>query len=488
MPRQRFHSLAALTLTLSGFAACTFGADDFEIVPADGSGGSSSGGSPNAMGGGDDQGGSDSGPTAGGDSVAGAGLGGETSAAGAGGAATGPRYTCAPLSPALTVFTPLDLGDRPIQEEPTLVAMGEGVVVLVATEASGATQESTLHYRAISDSGGGMVEQPDSYIVNGGRLQIKAAAVDGTEIKLLGAAEGAFDLTIPTTDNGRGFGPPLLTELDVPESCLNLSPENNGSLRNLEGSYDGGWTYAVTCATRPAGLQEHYALHLSLGPQEIAPLQELALDNIVRQYAKIGDSHFIMVGNDAGRTVGVRFGTTQAELATVHSMALSDDSTIYSAFLLRPLPLGLFLHGVAFTAEPDPPPLVPAEIYDGSVDIADAFDLFVDAGDGNRPPSPLRHTASFTKASELVDTQDALVTGANVLLGGATFSPRNSLQVALVRQDGTVLAPPTEIYQTQATHTIEEGSVRLARLGIGFVAVWVEDGTVKARTVSCLQD
>jgi hypothetical protein len=385
------------------------------------------------------------------------------------------------------VFTPLDLGNRPIQEEPALVAIGEAVVVLVATEHDAATQLSTLHYRAISDSGGGMVEPPDSFDVNGSRLQIKASAVEGADIRILGAGEGAFDLTIPTTDNGRGFGTPELTGLDTPESCSNVGTEN-GYLRNLAGSFDGGWTYAVTCATRPVGLGEHYALHLSLGAQEIAPLEELALDNIVRQYAKIGDRHFILVGSEVGPTIGVRFGTTQAELAAVHSMALSADSTIYSAFLLRPLPLGLFLHGVAFTAEPDPPPLVPAEIYDGSVDIADVFDLFVDAGGGNRPPSPLQHTASFTKASELVDTQDALVVGGNVLLGGSTFSPRNSVQAALVRQDGTVLAPPTEIYRAPAGSTIEDKSVKLGRLGIGFVVVWVEDGTVMARTISCLQD
>src|SRR5688500_4690269 len=100
MAQRRLQPWLALSLTLGGFAACTFGADDFEIVPGDGasgSGASSSGGSQGNTGGDDDDddGGADNdGGTVG---LGAAGLGGEPAVGGAGGAPDVPRFLCSPL-------------------------------------------------------------------------------------------------------------------------------------------------------------------------------------------------------------------------------------------------------------------------------------------------------------------------------------------------------------------------------------------------------
>src|SRR5690242_6867024 len=115
MARLRLNSLAALSLVFGGFAACTFGADDFEIVPAEGSGATGandSGGAPDGTSGGDQAGGSDVGPSGGAENAAGTGSGAEPGVAAAGGAPDGPRFICSPLTQSFDVLTPTDLEDR----------------------------------------------------------------------------------------------------------------------------------------------------------------------------------------------------------------------------------------------------------------------------------------------------------------------------------------------------------------------------------------
>jgi len=498
MARHRYQSLVALSLTLGGFAACTFGADDFEIVPDDGSGGSgasSNAGSTNNLGGGDDVGGGETGPSAGSDGVAGAGLGGEPAVGGAGGAGNEPRFLCSPLGETLTVFTPADLDNVAIQGDPTVVAMGESVVIMVATERSATTNTSNLYYRPLSDSDSGTLDNIGTHAVSVNRLRIQAATADGEDIKIFGVADNnVFEMAITTGNGGRNFvGDALFSPLPTPVACNTGNGQTNGYLRDAAGSYDGDWTYAVTCGTQSQQqTDELYSLYVAMPgdatPTEVMPPEALAIDNIVRQYAKIGDTHVMLVGAEVGATIGVRTGSSINDLKAVQSMALSTDPLIFSSFLMRPLPDGIFLHGAAFTTDNTPnPPLIPAQIYDGSVNINQISDLFTTAQGDNAPPATLRHTATFTKASELVGTDDALPLPNYVLLAGTTVTPRNSIKVVFMTHDGTVLAPPTEVYKTTGA-TIGDKSVRVARLSIGFVVAWIEEGLVKARTITCLPD
>jgi hypothetical protein len=215
------------------------------------------------------------------------------------------------------------------------------------------------------------------------------------------------------------------------------------------------------------------------------------LNNIVREFVKVGDTLFMLVGNEVGASIGVRTGTTRDHLQTVSTIALSDDPLIFTSLMIRPIENTLFVHGSAFTTDgTQTPPLVPAQIYDGSVGEADLHELLVQTDRSNAPPSPLQHTATFTKASELAPMEDAIRLGQeNMLLAGTSFAPRNRVNVAVVSREGVALTPPIPIYETVSPGTtIADHSLRIAHLGIGFLAVWIEDGTVKARSVSCLQD
>src|SRR5258705_1894117 len=117
----------------------------------------------------------------------------------------------------------------------------------------------------------------------------------------------------------------------------------------------------------------------------------------------------------------------------------------------------MFVSGSAFaTDDPNPPPLVPAVLYAGSVTNANVTDLFTTAAAPNVPPKPLKKIATISKAAQLVGIDDAITLGQNVLGVGTTLAPRDRIDATFLTKDGTVVAQATEVYRAGTGTLIDD--------------------------------
>jgi hypothetical protein len=157
-------------------------------------------------------------------------------------------YTCDQRAPTFSVFTEAELQDEEIEEGVWLVSNGSDVVVLVPTRLQqGGEPVSRLHFRRLSDSGGGQAEEAGAVDIPGGRLSIGAATLANSEVRILVVTEdGVGEIAIPMA--GDQFLNPNLTPLPTPEFC-ETNMVDDGSVRNLAGSYLPSLGYAVTCAS-----------------------------------------------------------------------------------------------------------------------------------------------------------------------------------------------------------------------------------------------
>ena len=183
MKRSHLSTVALLLTTTAGaFSACTFGADDFKIVEAngnggDGSGDTTSGGSDTA--GSSATGGTDTthGGTSNGGTVAAGGAGGSPLEEGGGGAGpTLPNFLCAPQAEPFPILAVADLQMSSINQV-QVAPSRNGAVVVVSGPNMARPNTSRLVYRFVRDSNGGTADALGSVDYMNGRLNLAATMV-----------------------------------------------------------------------------------------------------------------------------------------------------------------------------------------------------------------------------------------------------------------------------------------------------------------------
>ncbi len=471
--RRRLLASSLILLTAAGFAACTFGASDFEIVAASDT---TSGGSNGTGGAGQ-----------GGDGSGGLGEGGNgTGATGAGGDGTGgsgPSYICSAGANPFTVFSSADLGGLEISNELVRVVSTNNSAAVVAVTLSDpaiAGQPSTVLLRPISDSGGGQVHSI-STINTGEHFQVGAIAVRGSDlfVSIGGSVIEERRFTIDangTTLTPSGAAPP---QLQLPLDCVG----QGSRLRDFRASYEGPLSIALTCEQDI----NNFALYLGTGMpitfQQVAGFDPGEINNIVRHYTKVGDKHVMLVGPDGpDKTIGLRMGSDATALKDMANMALTDaeDRASWIGFRGQPDGSGLVMFGASITMADPNPPIVPADFFGGFFEADDLPSLL------DVPPPQLTKIGTYTKGSEIFLTTGYTAVGDLIYAAGVSFQPLDRIGVTLMNKQGQVLTRNAQVYKTQEGTIIDDKrSGDIAPMGIGTVVTWVENNEVKARMVNC---
>ncbi len=470
---RRCLALSSVALVSGLFAACTFGADDFEIVAAS----DTSGGSNGTGGAGE-----------GGDGSGGLGEGGNgTGATGAGGDGTGgagPSYLCTPGANAFTVFSSADLGGLEIDNELVRVEStghSSAVVAVTLTDTSNPNQPSTVLLRPISDSGGGQLHAITT-INNGEHFQVGAVAVRGTDLFVTVGGSVIEEHRFIIDSNGTTLTPAsaMPTQFSLPIECL---PVQSGRLRDFRASHEGPLSIALTCEQ---GIN-NFGLFLGSGaPLAFAPVTGFdasEINNIVRHYTKVGNTHVMLVGPDGpDKTIGLRMGTDATALKDLGTFAITSaqERATWAGFRGQPDGSGLVMFAASITMADPNPPIVPADFFGGFIGSDDLASLT------EVPPPQLTKIGSYTKGSEIFLTSGYTMVGDLIYSSGVSFQPLDRIGVSLMNKDGQVLARNAEVYKApEGTIIDDKRSGDIAPMGIGTVVTWVENNEVKARMINC---
>jgi hypothetical protein len=472
LARRRLLASSLVVLTATGFAACTFGAGDFEIVAASDT---TSGGSNGAGGTGEGGGGS-----------GGLGEGGNgTGATGAGGDGTGgsgPAYLCTPGGNPFTVFSASDLAGFNLESELVrVVSTGDNsaVVAVQVSEPATPNMPSTVMLRGVSDSGGGQVHNIVT-VNNGEHFRLGAVVVRGSEVFVNVGGSVIEEYRFTISNQGTSLAPSggAPAQVPLPVDCL---PAQMGRMRDYRASYEGPLSFALTCEQ---GIN-NFALYLGAGmPIEFLPVTNFEpseINNIVRHYTKVGSTHVMFVGPDGpDKTIGLRMGPDAAALGDMANFAITNepDRATWAGFRGQPDGSGLAMFGASITMADPNPPIVPADFFGGFItDLASLTDV---------PPPGLTKIGSYTKGSEIFLTSGYTVVGDLMYTAGVSFQPLDRLGMTLMNKDGQVLTRNAVIYQApEGTIIDDKASGDIAPMGIGTIVTWVENDEVKARLINC---
>jgi hypothetical protein len=490
-PSWRVPLLVGLVGAASSYA-CSFGANDFKIVPKSGSagsageagasdnGGSSAHGGSVAHGGSagsttagasgaageagaSDQGGADTGGT-GGSGTAGSGTAG-SGTAGSGGSGGGTTMlSCSNQTPKpLVLMSYTDLHQVDQIDHFVMVTSPNSVYAIAALDVQNAGLNQThLIIRAVSDSSSGAVRGiADIPMQN--HFQFGGAWATPTEIDIVGGDQrGIVQLTIPL-DNG--FNPindvtrVTTTMLDTPPECM-----NNLRAVSIANSAD-GLSFVASCIP-DSNNQNAISLWINSRATNqlstlIAPANPNAtnanpdIDNIVRGFVHNGSAgnNLIFVGQDFG-TVDFRSGSTTNALMTVSKLSLSaDTSLLEGAFAtgLSDTTGGIFMVG-ATLHDPNAGNLWPVNIFAGKIP-ADSYTTLTRV-----PPAQLVPVRTYDSGSDIEFPSDVTIRGTLAFVAAS-----NPLQ----KQNVYLWALGTSGGPLMADFTVYTGTDTISNLAIG---------------------
>ncbi len=357
--------------------ACTFGANDFKLVPeTNGSGGQSGDAAGGSQAGGNAGSGTSGGTTssAGGSGKAGAGTnGGAGNVAGQGGSGgaaagssgsggAGVTLTCSNLLPKpLTAMTAAQLYNTSdninsfqmvTQLDMTGVPTGNTYVVVTVQIPADATNPSlgnTTHLliRTVSDSGSGTLRGfMDATLPS--YFQYGSAWVTATTIEIVGGLGGysgngnsLVQLSLPLQNNDPNASQMTITPLATPMDCQN-------GIRGVAAANGArGVSYVASCMPYSMN-QDAFSLWINTpalgGLTNIGVANANATDsnpdinNIVRGFVSDGMVSLVFVGQDVGPTTSFRIGPDAMGLSHVQTLSLSTDSSLWEGIIATPAP------------------------------------------------------------------------------------------------------------------------------------------------------
>jgi hypothetical protein len=449
-------SLPAL-LVLAGIvssSACTFGANDYKLLPArDDSGGS--GGSAT------DEGGA------------------------AGSSAGCTNHTPTPL----LVMSPDDLHQATVDRFTLIPGSTEVFAIAFVTVTTGAVPQTHAIIRTITDANFGTARgiadmpMPGAFMFGG-------AWATATEIDIVGAdARGIVQLTIPVNAMGNAdlssAANVVVTPLDTPIECA----QNVRALRVVK-SPTGAPAFVASCqpdATNP----NNVSLWLStpaLTKTTLVAAASTSTDNLVRSFVRNGPSgatsNLVMVGADETPSSDFRTGSSPLDLKTVSALTMSNDPGWLQQVLTEGQPDadgGAFLMVTKFH---DPKTSVtPAEVWAGQV-ASDAYSSLTAV-----PPTQLKLVTSYSSTADVFVPQEWTVRGTTVDVAVADQFVQQNLALWTLDETGGPPSISYPFYSSASTgNTLTDE--RIAQLTLADVIAWVETsasaGTaVYASSISC---
>jgi hypothetical protein len=289
---------------------------------------------------------------------------------------------------------------------------------------------------------------------------------------------GMVEVSVPI-DGNQNLGAPSERLIPPPLGCEGMAPDNM-RLREVYVAFGKPNTYAVTCNNDA----EEYVSFFGTEDGGFEPLgpKTKQYDGLVRQYLRLGNLHFMRTGEDLGK-VGYRMGVTVEELKTVQPLSFDDMRlTSTNATVLRD-GSGLFFYGGAVTGADnpmDPPPLIPAEFFAGSVPTMELPSLR-----SSVPPSQLVSGGELTKQTDIVLFDAIAPIGDFIFVGGQTLAPPDAVKVSMLHLDGNFAVRDFAVYQED---NAQMDGVAIAPLGIGIYVAFIQDSALKGRSILCGED
>jgi hypothetical protein len=437
----RLPFFALLAGAASAFA-CTFGANDFKIVPASAGSSSTNGGDANNAGSsaiagmssggagpaaGTSAGGTDSGEA--GAETGGTGGSGMSGSGGVGGSGGATGLKCTNHTPKpLTAMAYADLHSVDSVDRLVLAPVPGGddvfAIAVVQTNPSSMSQTTHIVVRDISDSNNGVVRNIGEYAVPN-YFQFGGAWATATALNFFGqdSADGFVLVTLPFSNGNLDFVNIVKQPYDTPMDCQN-------SVRNISISVDPtGQKLSFVASCQPNGNDQN-AISLWLYTPVLGATRNIAMatgtatnpdvNNIVRGFVRNGPvnatNNLILVGNDNGAPpTFYRAGDSPMLLGTLNQLALSSDATLLQQFLAVGEPGmsgGAFLMAGQFhdPMTPVTGPL-PVTIWAGQV-TPDAYATFGAAV----PPTQMTAVATYNDETQVFFPADAYIQGSTAIV------------------------------------------------------------------------
>lgn len=524
---QRF--LRTSLFVLGGAAlsyACTFGANDFKLVPeTNGSGGQSGDGAGGGSQAGSNAGSGTSGGTtsiagsngkAGGSTTGGAG---NVAGQGSGGAAAGSSgsggsggagvtLTCSNLLPKpLTAMTAAQLYNASsninsmqvvTQLDATGVPTGNTYIIVtvqIPVDATNPSLGNTTHLliRTVTDSGSGALHGLTDVTLPS-YFQYGSGWVTGTTLEIVGGLGGyasnsnsVVQLSFPLQNNDANGAQMTTTRLSTPMDC------QNGMRDVAAANGPRGVSYAVTCMPY-SGNQDAFSLWVNtptLGAiTNIGMANASATDsnpdinNIVRGFISDGMVSLIFVGQEVGPTSSFRIGPDAMGLSHVQTLSLSTDASLWEGIIATPAPPpdgGVFLVGASLrdpTVTMDP---TPVNILAGTVAASDYPTLTA------VPPAQLTHVTTFASANDVEFPADVSVRNNTAYVAASNPLLKKKVYLWALDTGGGPLEADFTVFDGDDT----VGAAGIGRFALSVVVAWVDtdaNGTyVYAAPISCFQ-
>ncbi len=462
MPRALWLGL----VSASALFACTFGANDFELVPAAGSGGAVSSG--------------------------GAGSGGASAGSGGNGegGVAGENSACVlNTSKPLVIFTADDLHQLPVDRFTITAGTGAVFALAFVTDSSGVTPHAHALMRNIVDANQGTVRGIADLTLPGAFL-FGGAWATATEIDIVGADQrGIVQLTIPLNAMGNpdlsSASNLVVTPLDTPSDCATTVR----ALRIVKNT-TGAPSFVATCvpdATKPGSVS------LWLNTPALTKTTQVGttavnLDNLVRLFVRNGPSgattNLLLVGQDQTATSDFRAGSSPADLATVGAIQLTQDAGWLQEVFAAGLPVadgGVFMTVAKFH---DPTMnLAPVEIWAGSI-ASTAYGSLTTV-----PPTQLQLVTSYDTAADVYFPEEWTIRNSTAYIVAEDQVAQQNVALWTVDTGGGPIQQNLPVYSSTASGDVLS-DVRISPLTSADVIGWVEttmsgSSSVLAESVSC---
>ncbi|HWZ93249.1 MAG TPA: hypothetical protein VNW92_30525 [Polyangiaceae bacterium] len=448
---------AALLFCLSGSAAafaCTFGANDFKVVPAAAGGAAGSAGST-----------------------------------GEGGAA-GENAGCVKHdSVPLLVLSAADLHQASVDRFAMVPGTAEVFAIAFVTIPNGAVMQTHALIRTIADANFGTVRgiadmtMPGTFLFGG-------AWATATEIDIVGADQrGIVQLTVPINALGNADLSMktnlVVTTLDTPVDCAQ-TVHSLRIARNITGTP----SFVATCvpdATKPT---EYSLWYDTPGLTKTTQLGVTGanVDNIARFFVRNGPSgattNLILVGNDGTAASDFRTGNSPTELKTVSALTMTTDPGWLQQVQAVGLPAadgGAFMMVTKFH---DPTKSVtPLEVWAGSI-ASSAYGLLTAV-----PPTQLKLVTTASSAADAFFPQEWTIRGSSVHVVAEDQISQHNLVLWTLDQSGGPLSATFPVYSSVTSGNVLTNP-RIAQLTLADVVGWVETSSsagsvVYASSISC---
>jgi hypothetical protein len=508
--------LAGLVGAASSYA-CTFGANDFKIVPKSGSagsageagandnGGSSANGGSLSRGGGaghtavgasgaageagaSDQGGADTAGSSGTGGAAGDG----TAGSGASGGGT-TMLTCGNQTPKpLLLMSYADLHQIDAIDRFVMVTSPNSVYAIASLDVPvGAGSQTHVIIRAVSDSSSGAV-RGIADITMPNHFQFGGAWATATEIDLVGGDQrGIIQVTVPL-DNG--FSPindstrVTTTQLDTPTEC-----QNNLRSVSIANTTADGLSFVASCIP-DSNNQNAISLWInSRATNRVTTLVAAAnpnatnaspdIDNIVRGYVHNGaaGNSLIFVGEEVGPITDFRAGNSPQALSAVNKLSLSTDTTLFEGIFATGLPDtagGTFMVG-ATLHDPNVGNVWPVNIFAGKI-AADSYTTL-----SRVPPTQLSAVKTFDSGADIEFPADVSIRGTTAFVAASNpLQKQNVYLWALSTSGGPLLADFNVYTGTDTISDLAIGRFTLNNL-VGWEASTVNGTNIYGASVGC---